>query len=550
MGDTKLNGGRNDGTSRGFTLVELIVVIVVIAILAALITVGVQSYMRDGRDTQRASSVATLSEALEKYYDKKGEYPSCPLITSAPDTVSSALGIDQSAIKMPQSAAANSLSCTDITPSITTDTLAYVGDSSSQCQTGSACLSYTLKYKSEATGQIQSSSSRRVVNVPTAPAAPESAIVAAISGTTATGTASTVACNQATTQYRLGTRTNAAAWVMGGWQTATSISLPAAEGSQYSFMVETRCVLSGGVIGDVTTGNVASVVRGINAPAAPIVTSSLTGSGASDSVVWSWTAVTCPAGTSAEYSSAYFRDDATAWRSWTAVSTTRTYTLATNYQGYEYQLKARARCKTTYATSNFSTDSNTTAYTRVVDAPGLASGFTVDKQTYNSSSGGGTYESTRVWWDTSPTCGLGTSRRIQVAGWVNVTSPAFANGYAGGGGQFIFQTDASTPLSSLSPGNDPSFSRQEYRYRTAWDNLIVPAYKDPAQAPALSDTYYWKTWVPTSSSPVSVGSAISYLDGTSTYLRGARAYVRYACLNTTTDRYAIGQPAMSNWRDW
>ena len=62
---------------RGFTLVELIVVIVVIAILATLATLGFNRYLEDGRDNRRTANATTIAEALEKYYDKNGEYPSC-----------------------------------------------------------------------------------------------------------------------------------------------------------------------------------------------------------------------------------------------------------------------------------------------------------------------------------------------------------------------------------------------------------------------------------------------------------------------------------------
>ena len=58
---------------RGFTLVEVLVVVVIIAILATIVTLGLNGYMAQGRDSQRSSDLTTVSEALEKYYDMNGE---------------------------------------------------------------------------------------------------------------------------------------------------------------------------------------------------------------------------------------------------------------------------------------------------------------------------------------------------------------------------------------------------------------------------------------------------------------------------------------------
>lgn len=64
-------------TTNGFTIVEILVVIAIIGILA---TIGILSYSRvqaNARDMQRSSKITIIAEALEKYYDKNGEYPGC-----------------------------------------------------------------------------------------------------------------------------------------------------------------------------------------------------------------------------------------------------------------------------------------------------------------------------------------------------------------------------------------------------------------------------------------------------------------------------------------
>ena len=134
---------------KGFTLVELIVVIVVIAILATLTTMGVARYVADNRDTQRSANATTIAEALEKYYDQNGEYPSCAAMTaSASDVSNNTLkGIDQSALVVPNtpSATTNSIRC-DATLAVNgADFFQYVGDGSADCNGTNSCLTFTLR---------------------------------------------------------------------------------------------------------------------------------------------------------------------------------------------------------------------------------------------------------------------------------------------------------------------------------------------------------------------------------------------------------------------
>ncbi len=61
--------------SRGFTLMELLVVI---AVMGVLITVGISSYtstQRKSRDVRRKNDMRQIASALELYYNDKGRYP-------------------------------------------------------------------------------------------------------------------------------------------------------------------------------------------------------------------------------------------------------------------------------------------------------------------------------------------------------------------------------------------------------------------------------------------------------------------------------------------
>lgn len=59
--------------------------------------------------------------------------------------------------------------------------------------------------------------------------------------------------------------------------------------------------------------------------------------------VWNWGAVSCPAGTSVEYMARYVRED-TGEAGWSAPTTSRSYAIDTQWQGYMYRADAAARC--------------------------------------------------------------------------------------------------------------------------------------------------------------------------------------------------------------
>ena len=90
-----------------FTIVEVVVVIAVVAILSSLAIVGYSSIRQDARDATRQTNATIISEALEKYYEKNGEYPSVISLvnTQAGNTgaaVAAKLSISEKSLKMPQ----------------------------------------------------------------------------------------------------------------------------------------------------------------------------------------------------------------------------------------------------------------------------------------------------------------------------------------------------------------------------------------------------------------------------------------------------------------
>ena len=64
-------------STRGFTIVELLIVIVVIAILAAISIVAYNGIQKRGQDSKRLSDMNQLQKSIEIYYAANGVYPTC-----------------------------------------------------------------------------------------------------------------------------------------------------------------------------------------------------------------------------------------------------------------------------------------------------------------------------------------------------------------------------------------------------------------------------------------------------------------------------------------
>ena len=63
--------------SRGFTIVELLIVIVVIAILATITIVSFNGIQQRAREVQLSSDINGIKKAMELYKADQGEYVSC-----------------------------------------------------------------------------------------------------------------------------------------------------------------------------------------------------------------------------------------------------------------------------------------------------------------------------------------------------------------------------------------------------------------------------------------------------------------------------------------
>lgn len=142
----------------GFSVVEVGIIITVIAILITIGTVSYFAIQREARNGERQSDITILSEALEKYYEQNGEYPSCAMMKADPATITSTTltDVQTEVFKAPQadSEVANSVICGDITDA-SGDVYSYLGDNSTECATGTYCQGWIIRYRNEGGGIVE-----------------------------------------------------------------------------------------------------------------------------------------------------------------------------------------------------------------------------------------------------------------------------------------------------------------------------------------------------------------------------------------------------------
>jgi prepilin-type N-terminal cleavage/methylation domain-containing protein len=492
----------------GFTIVEVILTVVIVGILAGISIFSFLKVQQQAQDNQRSTNATLISESLEKYFQKNGEYPSVATVTngsaSAAQTSLGLTSLDN--LINPSAAGGSNVNIWKSGAASANNRLTYSGntDVSSTCMTAtgatSVCTDYKIQYYKEDTGTVETIYSRNksstvsntiASNQQIAPPATPSLTVA-LNGANVLATAGAVTCQPgATLQYAFLSRINDGSWTTGAWAASNTASTAATQGVKYGYQVKSQCVLNGVSSPDSALASERTYIHPINTPG----TIALGNSSTAPTTTWSWTAYSCPAGTTAYYTIASGNDYDTSgaqnwWMGWSADQTGASWARGTLGQGYNYAAKAKVRCASAFTTSAWGAESNTSTYLRPIDAPGLASGWS-----YSPINGRTEYD----WWWAEPACGQGTARYWQ---W-----DAYIGDVNNGGGTRMYWRDKGP-------------------YNHYWYGATAPSWQDPG----------WYT-----------GNNLGLtFDGASTNT-GIDVYARilYKCQNPDTQRNAVGSWSQS-----
>lgn len=349
----------------GFTIIEIIVVITVIAILSSLALLTFERTRAESRDAARSTNATIISEALEKYYEQNGEYPSVASITNenagnTGEAIATKLSVPIDSLIMPKMPGSTNNSITaGATPH--DDYLAYEGESAENnesCQNdiNGGCDKYTLRYIEEGSSETKTITSRR--NSRSTGSAPEITVSAA----STTSISASWTAIPGTTSYTLQRSLSAdmSTPVVSSHTAASTTVTGLAPNTEYFFRV--RAILPSGSSGwseveSATTSTVPSPTGTIT------ITAAMSGTNARGTAGGG----TCSSGT-IERQVRYQVNGGT-WQGW--VATSPRDVAAT--EGYTYTFQAQARCVAAGIGGPW-VASTTASVTRPVTAP---SGLTI-----------------------------------------------------------------------------------------------------------------------------------------------------------------------------
>ena len=323
--------------NRGFTIVEVTVVVVIVAILATLTVTAYNRVQANARNDAAQSKATVISEALEKFYEKNGRYPTCAEVSNsnASTVISGVLqGVDPDTItRTGATTGTNSINCDE--PG--TSNFSY---------NGNADL-FTLKYKEEASGEIITFNSRHKAPG-SAPSTPIINLAFNSSQNKLIATATASLCSSGTMLYAFQSKTNTGTWT--GWSSfgsASTASVTPTAGHQYTYQVRVQCT------GNAQTADSAisnTYTHPVTITANPTLAVSFSNPTASATM----TSIQCPAGTTAQNQLRY-ADQAVSsswpWSSWTALSSSNVNHSHTLNDGWRAVYEGRAFCDGLYADS-------------------------------------------------------------------------------------------------------------------------------------------------------------------------------------------------------
>jgi prepilin-type N-terminal cleavage/methylation domain-containing protein len=99
--------------SKGFTIVELLIVIVVIGILATLVLVTFTGIQQKARDSKRKTDLGAVQAALESYYSSNNTYPTLANMQDSSWLKTNMSGFDPAALQDPKGASSSTVQASD-----------------------------------------------------------------------------------------------------------------------------------------------------------------------------------------------------------------------------------------------------------------------------------------------------------------------------------------------------------------------------------------------------------------------------------------------------
>lgn len=88
--------------SKGFTIVELLIVIVIIGILATLVIVTFTGIQQKARDSQRKTDIGAVNSHVTAYYAETGTYPALSMLQDSAWVAKHMKGLDPEALIDPK----------------------------------------------------------------------------------------------------------------------------------------------------------------------------------------------------------------------------------------------------------------------------------------------------------------------------------------------------------------------------------------------------------------------------------------------------------------
>ena len=335
--------------AKGFTLIELLVVIVVMATLASITMLSYDSWKKNTIATQLKNDLNNASLAMKDYVNFNDTYPS-----ALPASVKSSEGVVLSG-----GSADGKTYCVEASSTVYNDLLFHITQSDSSAQEGNCSSGLN------------------------SPAAPTVAVT--LNAPNVLATASAVTCSAGTAQYGLRSRTNDGTWsAYSAWSTTRTANQTANDGVKYGYQAQARCYLDATHYTLTSTSVEATYIDPITTPA----TLTVTNSSDATTTTWSWTAPTCPVGTSARYQYRY--TNSTAYDSGLIATANTSVSFTTSTGNVTYTVSAQAQCYNANTTSAWNTAGSASYYRPITYALTLTAG------TGGTVSGGGTFDAGTV----------------------------------------------------------------------------------------------------------------------------------------------------------